>query len=131
MTENGTLSTKQRRFLAALLSEPTTRAAAAEAGVSERAAWRWLGEPTFRAELASRQDAVLAAVTSGLADDAQAARATLRDLMTDPATPPGVRVRCAVAILDAALRLMELVTLADRVAALEQRMATNAPDNPR
>jgi hypothetical protein len=74
---------------------------------------------------------VLAAVTSGLADDAQAARATLRDLMTDPATPPGVRVRCAVAILDAALRLMELVTLADRVAALEQRMATNAPDNPR
>lgn len=115
--------------MAALLSERTTRAAAAEAGVSERVAWRWLGEPTFRAALAERQDAVLAAVTTGLADDAQEARAVLCDLMADPDTPAGVRARCAVAILDLALRLTELLTLADRVAALE-RMATNETAHP-
>jgi hypothetical protein len=131
MAEKGTLSTSQRRLLAALLSERTTRAAAEAAGVSERVAYRWLGEPAFRAELASRQDAVLAAVTSGLADDAQQARAVLRETMQSPDTPPGVKVRAALGIIDAALRLMELLTLAQRVGDLERRMEAQDATNPR
>ena len=121
MSTNGTLTTKQRRFMVALLAEPNTRAAALAAGISQRCAWRWLADPVFRAELAARQDAVLAAVCNGLADDAQTARQVLRDTMADPTAPHGVRVRAALGIIDAALRLAELVTLSERVAALERQ----------
>lgn len=123
MGESGTLTTKQRRFMAAVVAEPNTRAAAAAAGISQRCAWRWLADPVFRAELAARQDAVLAAVCNGLADDAQTARQVLRDTMADPTAPHGVRVRAALGIIDAALRLMELLTLAERVAELERRLS--------
>jgi hypothetical protein len=129
MATNDTLTRKQKAFLVALLAEPTVTAAAASIGVAPVTAWRWLRTDAIRAELASRQDAVLAAVTNGLADDAQQARAVLLDTMNAPSTPAGVKVRAALGIIDAALRLCELLTLADRVAALEQRMVNNDTTN--
>jgi hypothetical protein len=69
----------------------------------------------------------LAAVTNGLASDAQEARAVLLDTMNAASTPAGVKVRAALGIIDAALRLCELLTLAQRVGELERRMeATDA-----
>lgn len=69
----------------------------------------------------------MAAVTNGLASDAQEARAVLLDTMNAASTPAGVKVRAALGIIDAALRLCELLTLAQRVGELERRMeATDA-----
>jgi phage terminase small subunit len=59
MPTNDTLTRKQRAFVAALLAEPTVTAAAASIGVADSTCWRWLRDPTVRAELAARQDSVI------------------------------------------------------------------------
>jgi hypothetical protein len=104
MATNGILSRKQLAFMAALMAESSVTKAAEATGIGITTAWRWLRTEAVRQELAERMDAVLAGVCAGLADDAQQARATLRAVMNNPQTPPGVKVRAATAILDAALR---------------------------
>lgn len=122
MTDNGTLTTKQRRFVVALLARPTVREAAAEAGVSESTAWRYLGDSAVKRELATRQDALLAQVSSGIVGDMTEARQVLLDVMRDHKTADGVRVRAALGVLDTGLKLFELVSLSDRVSALEAQL---------
>lgn len=123
MAENGTLSTKQRRFVAALVGARSIRDAAKAANVAERSAWRYLADPKVRAEISTRQDSMLAQVTAGIVEDMGLARQVLRAVMLGKATTPGVRVRAAGLILQAGLRFAELVTLAQRVAALERLLA--------
>jgi len=128
MSENGTLSRKQRRFVGALLNRPTVREAAAEADVSESTAWRYLGDSAVKRELATRQDALLAQVTSGLVGDMTEARQVLLDVMRANDAADGVRVRAALGVLDAGLKLFELLALADRVAAIESRLEASEHD---
>lgn len=116
---NGTLNPRQKKFLTALVAHPTVRAAAQAAGIAETTAWRYMQEPDFRAAVAERTDAVLAQTTSALVEDMNAARQVLRDVMKDKAETSSVRVRAATAVLDAGLRMAELLALAQRVAALE------------
>jgi hypothetical protein len=50
MADNGTraVSTRQRRFVAALVAAPTVRDAAAAADIGETTAWRYLQDPGVR-----------------------------------------------------------------------------------
>ena len=122
MGENGSLSRKQKRFVAAILESRTVRDAAELAQVSETTAWRWLGQPAFRRELARRQAAVLASVTTGLVTDMNAARGVLVEMMSNSDVADSVRVRAALGILDYGTKLFETLALAERVAALEEHM---------
>ena len=122
MAHNGTLSTKERRFVGALVGARSVRDAAETASVSERSAWRYLSDGRVKAEIATRQDGMLAQVTAGLVDDMARARQVLREVMEARRTPAGVRVRAAGMILDHGSRFAELVTLAERVARLEKIM---------
>lgn len=122
MAQNGTLSTKQRRFVGALVGARSVRDAAEAASVSERSAWRYLSDGRVKAEIANRQDGMLAQVTAGLVDDMATARQVLREVMEARRTPVGVRVRAAGMILNYGLRFAELVALAERVARLEKIM---------
>ena len=117
-----TLTTRKRRFVAALLETPTLREAAEAAGVSEPTGWRYLRDAQVRAELGRRTDALLTQAASGLASDLAEARQTLREIHRDADAPAGARVSAARAVTDTALRIFELVALADRVAALEERL---------
>ena len=122
MSENKTLSTRQRRFVAALAATSTVRAAAKAAGIAEATAWRYLDDSDVKAEITRRQDAMLAQVTAGVVADMTEARAALIGMMRDTDTADSVRVRAASKVLDTGLKLFELITLADRVANLEARM---------
>jgi len=115
----GTLNPKQRRLVASLMGAPSVRAAASEAGVSERTAWRWLGADAVRRELTRRQDAILVELASSLVADASEAREVLATIMRDASVSAGIRVRAACAIQDAALRFAELWTLSERLARVE------------
>lgn len=106
--------------MAALLEARSVRDAARTANVAERTAWRYLADDQVRAELANRLDAMLAQVTAGLIEDLSQARQVLRDVMARPGIAPGVRVRAAGMVLNYGLRFVELVALAERVAALEE-----------
>jgi len=118
----GKLSLRQRRFIAALIAAPTVRSAAAQAGIAESSAWRYLGDPSVKAALAERQDSVLAHVSRRLGEEMGVALLVLSIIMRDKRASDGARVSAARAILDSGLRLYEIVSLGDRVAALEQRM---------
>ncbi len=109
--------------MAAALSAPTLREAAHLAGVSEPTAWRYLRAPAVRQELAARQDDILGHVARRLASEMGAALDVLSEVMEDTAAHPGARVSAARAILETGLRLAELVTLSERVAALERIVA--------
>jgi phage terminase small subunit len=121
MGDNESLTTRQRRFVTALLAAPTIRQAAEAADVSETTAWRYLSDPTVRREVADRQSAMLAQASSGVVSDMAVARAVLRQVMADTNASAASRVSAARAILDAGLRLFEMVSLSDRVAALEEQ----------
>jgi len=126
MTDNGTqekLSTRQRRFIVALLASATVRDAAAEAGVSESTAWRYLAAEPVRSELARRQGALLTRLSANLAADCEKARRVLVDAIENPQTRDHLRIRAAEAVLSHSLRMAQFAALEDRVSELERRTA--------
>jgi phage terminase small subunit len=128
MADNGThanLTPRQRRFVAALLESSTVRQAAERADLPERTAWRYLGDAGVKAELARLGDGMLAQACVGLLDDMALARQTLRAIMQSEQASDAARVSAARAVLDASLRLFELVSLTERVGNLEERLEAN------
>jgi len=125
MDENGIhpeQSVRQRRFFAALLSAVSVREAARQVGVGETTAWRYMRIPAMRRALASRQAAVLGQASHRLAAEMAAALDTLGSIVRDVQVAPGTRVSAARVILESGLRMAEMVTLTERVTALEERM---------
>jgi hypothetical protein len=97
------LDRKQEALIAALLTEPTHAAAAANAGVSEATVQRWLRLPGFTAAYRqARRELVEAAVGRVQAATGQAVD-TLLAVAKDGAKD-GDRVRAAVALLDYGFR---------------------------
>jgi hypothetical protein len=119
------LTAKQHKAIAVLLAEPTIKAAAAALGVGERTIHTWLGDPTFdEAYRKARRDAVRQAVAQ-LQRSASGAAATLTTIAESPAAKGSDRVAAARAILDYAIRGVELEDLEARIAALEAHHAGN------
>jgi hypothetical protein len=103
--------------LAALLSEPTIEAAATKAGISEPTLWRWLAEPSFKSRYRDARRQVVEHAISGLQQAAgEAVEALRRNLQCGV---PASEIAAAKAIIDQAVKGVELVDLAERVEALE------------
>jgi hypothetical protein len=115
------LTPRQRRFIEALLVNPTIDAAAAAVGISRRTGTRWMGRPAVRAALAAALDEALGVAVRVAVRSMPSAVATLHRIHTDPDVTPGARVSAARAILDAGPKLYEANDLAERVAALEAK----------
>ena len=121
MTENGRrLTPKRRAFVRALLTEKDTRSAAKAAGISERTAYRWVQDPAIQAALLNAEGAALEQVTRGLLRLARGAVDTLEEAMDDTGARTSARVRAADIVLQRLLQLRELVTLEERISALEE-----------
>ncbi len=126
MAEIGTpdsLSTRQRRFIAALLETATIRDAAKAAGVGERTAWHYLTLPEVKQEINRRTDGIITQASAGLLAEMAESRATLLEVMRNRKASDASRVSAAGRLLDAGMRLFELVALAERVAELERKEA--------
>ena len=119
MAKNGNLTAKQRAFVRALLSERDTKAAAAACGVAYRTACRWMTQAAIHAALIDAEGDALSEVTRGLLRLSSEAVATLGGAMSDGAAAAGAKVRAADIVLTRLLQLRELVTLEERVTALE------------
>lgn len=97
------LTSKQEALIAALLTEPSYAAAAAQAGVSPATLYRWLHLPAFRAAYRqARRELVEAAIGRIQAGTGQAAETLLA--VARQGKRDSDRVRAAVAVLDRALR---------------------------
>ena len=117
------LSRKGEMAIAALLSHPSIPAAAKSIGVSEKSLWRWLKRHDFReAFLEARRQVIRQSLTT-IQTAMEEAVQTLRDVMNDPESPPASRVSSAKAVIDFALKGLELEDLEHRISMLEERMA--------
>jgi len=116
------LSPRKQAFVTALMGGMTQEEAAALLGVRPRTCRRYYADPQVRAALAQAQDAALAGVTRKATAAMIGALDTLYAIMQDTRASPSARVAAARAILESGLRFTELVTLAERVTALEQKL---------
>ena len=112
------------RALAALLAEPTIVQAATTAGISESTLARWLAEPSFRARHREARRQVVEQAISALQRATGEAVEALRLNLT--CGVPAAEISAAKAIIEQAIKGVELVDLAERVEALEQASALAA-----
>src|SRR5262245_12517963 len=109
----GTKRHRQDAAVAALLSEPTIAAAAAQAQVSERTLRSWLKEPGFRRAVREAGLALVGEAVGKLHGAAGiAVQALVRNLSCGQA---GQEIRAALGILEQSFRGAELLDLAERV----------------
>ena len=120
MTQNGNLTTKQHRAVAAMLVEKTVEDAAAKAGVGARTVYRWMaGDPAFVSALRRAEDRLVDDAVRQLVQYATEAIETTATIMRSKRTPSYVRVRAAGLILDTLVKIRELRNVESRLANLE------------
>lgn len=122
MSGNVRLSQKQEKALAGLLTEPTIRAAAVSAGLSERQLHRYLSEESFRQAYEQARGEAFNAALSSLQVGAGAAASLLREQIQSEAEAPVVRQSAAVKLLGFSLKARELQDVEERLAELERRV---------
>jgi len=111
------LTRKHEQAIAALLSEPSIKAAAESCGIGEATLYRWLQLPDFQAAYrTARRQVVERAVSELQAACGEAVETLKRNLTCDI---PGVEIRAAQIIIEQAVKGIELMDLQDRVEKLE------------
>ena len=125
MTRNDTLhslTARQRRFVAAMLTAASSTVAAELAGIARVTAHRYLRNPAVKLALSDAFDETMAQTMRQVVAAMTDALQTLRDVHADEEAPVGVRVTAACAILEAGPRLREAIDIAERVTELERRL---------
>jgi AcrR family transcriptional regulator len=97
---DATLPPAQAQVIAALAQGRTITDAARDAGIHRTTIHHWFRtEPVFKAAFQEAQREYVDTLHDRLRDLAARAVETLRNLLNDPNTPPAVRLRTALAIL--------------------------------
>jgi hypothetical protein len=124
MTGHGDkLSRKQEQALTALLLCPSITEAAAQCEVADVTLRRWLKQAGFQAAyLAARREVVKQALTQ-VQQACGLAVTTLTAVMQDGESPASAKVSAAKAILETAVKAVELEDLEARITALEAQGA--------
>ena len=98
-TAPANLSPAQAQVIAALAQGRTVTAAAQDAGLHRNTIYNWFHDPAFQTAADEAQREYTAILSDGMRDLAALAVETLRSLLEDPKTPPAVRLRTALAVL--------------------------------
>ncbi len=111
------------RAVVALIESGTILEAAEKCGISERTLRVWIKEADFAAAYAAARRQLIdnALLTLQRASNS-AAFVLIKSLKAEDAN---IAIRASLGILDRAVKLSELIDLAERVEALEQLAATN------
>ena len=125
--ENDTLSPRQARFVAAILTAPSVRDAAKRAEIGEKTAWRYLKNSAVKAAISGQVDSMLTMASAQGAQDLVTALATLRAVMATGAEPQ--RVAAAGRILANVPRIIEQEDILERLAKLEEQNESNRAKN--
>jgi hypothetical protein len=114
------LSRKQEQAIAALLVEPTIDSAAQKAAIGLTTLKNWLKLPVFLgAYRAARRQVVEGALGQLQRATGEAVAALKRNLKCNQ---PGNEIRAAVAILDHAVKAVEVLDLVEQLADLKQQV---------
>ena len=110
--------------IAALLACPTIEAAAERVGVAPATLRRWLAEDPFRRRYHEARRRVIEHAVVGLQQAAVDAVGALRRNLT--CGTPSAEIAAARTILEQAIKGVELLDLAERIAALEAQLPADA-----
>lgn len=99
---------KQERFLQALLTSGTKTEAIARAGIGETTAYKLLKDVDFATEYCRRQTELVTCALQEAQKLAKDAVRIIHEVALDVDTPPASRVSAAKAILDYAIKGVEL-----------------------
>jgi hypothetical protein len=102
LTTYTALSPKQIEVIYALAGGQSLTAAAEAAGIHRSTIYEWRAQPAFRSALQSARDARADSIREDTLDMAALATNALRTLLTDPETPPAVRLKAALSVLHSA-----------------------------
>lgn len=114
------MTDKQARALAALLTEPTQKAAAQKAGISARCLRRYMIDPEFSEAYRRACTEFVDNATRQMQRSLSAAVDTLREIAEDPEAGKTARVAAARSILEHGLKYTELADIMGRIAKLEE-----------
>lgn len=114
------LTPRQEQAVAVLLGVPDHAQAAALIGCGVSTLRRWLADPAFQAAYRAARRAVVEQAVAQLQRASGEAVAALHRNLNAPR--PGDQIKAALGILDRAARGVELIELAERLAALERRL---------
>jgi hypothetical protein len=124
MARNGRRSADEQ-LLMALACGVTVENAARQAGISPATAYRRLSNPAFRKRLTTLRADMVSRTAGTLTAAATEAVRTLLDLLKNSASP-AVRLGAARSVLELGLKVREVAEMEERLAALEQRMGSDA-----
>ena len=116
------LTRRQEKFMMALLACATMTQAAQTVPIAEATAVRWLKAPAFQAAYREARRAVVQHAIAQVQQATGEAVETLRSVMQDPEAPASARVSAAKAVLDTAVKAVELEDLEARITALELQL---------
>jgi hypothetical protein len=124
MPQNPTvpLTAKQRQAIEGLLLHGDVSSAAKYAGVHRDTVHRRLKQTSFLAALREAEGQALDELTRILTRLGRTAAGTLAKAMTQETTPAATKVRAADAVLGHILKLREMVTIEERLAAVEAKV---------
>ena len=121
--ERKTLSTKQEKLLAHLLSERTIDSACQKANVAVTTYWRWMKDPLFLSHYRELRRGLMENAIAKIQASVFTAIETLdRNLNCENAS---VEIRCASIILEQSIKGIELLDLAHRIEGLEMVVTKN------
>jgi hypothetical protein len=129
MERNGTdkkLTPRQMRAVEAMMSEPTSRAAAKKARIGVTTLYRWLASPTFADALREARAQTFERTMAGLSAASETAVEVLREIMSEEAAAAretaSVRVRAARVALGAMLRAHSMIETEERLRGIEAQL---------
>jgi hypothetical protein len=131
-----TLTPIQAQVVAALAKGQTITAAAREAGIHRTTIHHWhRTEPAFKTAVEGAQSEYVAALNDEMRELSASALSTLRSLLADPAAPPAIRLRAALAVLQRPKFPDQGWSLPARIEALEKpatkpEAEPSGPQNP-
>ncbi|MFC1866568.1 hypothetical protein ACFL0H_00285 [Thermodesulfobacteriota bacterium] len=116
------LSPKKSRAIAALLEEKTIQKAAASVGIGETTLHRWLSDEDFQTVYRGAKKRIVSHAISRLQNATGEAVDALTEILRDKDKPPSTRVTASKAILEFAMKAVELEDLQARVDEIENTL---------
>jgi hypothetical protein len=114
------LTRKQDAAISCLLEQPTIKEAAVSCGIGEVTLWRWLQQQDFQEQYRQAKKQVVEQAIARLQQVTGEAVSTLREIMIDTGAPASSRVTAAKAVLETAIKTVEIEDLTARIEELEQ-----------
>lgn len=102
------MTTRQTKALAALVTEPTQKAAAAKAGISETTMRNYLADPEFQRAYKKEFSDLVTQATRQAQQALSPALSVLLEILQDEEQPASARISACRSIAEYGLRLTEI-----------------------